>query len=188
MEWQLPEKQSQQSVTAGKPLYSQPLGEIEMKGKLLFINVLFGVVAGVAIGYFFDIGGNKLYVCAGEIITGVTAGAWLTKKMKETQILQNMTMGSILFCNGSMWFGIAAGLLAGAMTMYLLFFIVFIPLFGHPESRAWPDAVNLTFETMLFFSSGIAAILIGIMLSRNSLKFIEVNNGHLTRPLDADRG
>jgi len=153
-----------------------------MKEKLPITNVLFGIVAGMAIGYFFDVGGNQFYVLAGEIVIGVAAGVWLTKKMNEIQARENMTFGSILFCNGSMWFGIAAGLLAGTMIMYLLLFIVFTPLFGHPESRAWPDAATLTFEVMLVFMSGIAAILIGKMFARNSIKFIEANNGHLTRP------
>lgn len=157
-----------------------------MKEKLPITNVLFGIVAGIAIGHFFDVGGNQFYVLAGEIVIGAAAGAWLTKKMNEIQVRENMTFGSILFCNGSMWFGIAAGCLAGTMIMYLLLFVVFSPLFGHPESKAWPGAVTFTFEVMLVLMSGIAAILIGKMLTRNSLKFIEANNGHLTRPSDAD--
>lgn len=159
-----------------------------MKEKQAITNVLFGIVAGVVIGHFFNVGGNQFYVLAGEIAIGVAAGMWLTKKMNEIKVRENMTFGSVLFCNGSMWFGIAAGLLAGAMIMYLLIFVAFTPLFGHPESKTWPGAVTLTFEVMLVFMPGIAAILIGKMLARNSLKFIEANNGHLTRPLDTGRG
>ena len=157
-----------------------------MNVKLPITNVFFGIVASMAIGHFFDIGGNQFYVLAGEIIIGIAAGAWLTRKMNEIQVRQNMKFVSILCCNGSMWFGIAAGLLAGTMIMYLLLFIVFSPLFGHPESKAWPDAATLTFEVMLVFMSGIAAIMIGKILARNTLKFIDANNGHLTRPSDAD--
>ena len=54
-----------------------------------------------------------------------------------------------------------------------------------PRFRHFADSAAFCFKAQLITPK---PLLIGKMFARNSLKFIEANNGRLTRPLDDDRG
>lgn len=135
--------------------------------------MLFGVAAAILIGRFFDIGGNPTYVLSGELIFGVIAGIWSTIKIKSIQTNKTIPFGNLIFINVSLWFGIAAGLLAGVMIIYFLVFGVFSQIFGDPESKIWPHAATLTIGILLVLVSLLSMTLLGNWFIKGSLHFIE---------------
>jgi hypothetical protein len=154
-----------------------PLGEKSMKQIQPIINVLFGVAAAILIGRFFDIGGNPIYAISGELIIGVIAGVWSTIKIKSIKTNKTISFGNVIFINVSLWFGIAAGLLAGVLIIYVLVFVVLSQIFGHPESKVWPHAATLTVEILLVLVSLLSMTLLGNWFIKNSLNFVEKKLG-----------
>lgn len=136
------------------------------------INVLFGVVTAILVGRFFDIGGNPIYTISVELIIGVIAGVWSTMKIKSIQTNKTISFWNVIFINVSLWFGIAAGLLAGVMIIYFFVFVVFSQIFGHPESKVWPHAATLTVEILLVLVSLLSTTLLGNWFIRSSLNFV----------------
>jgi len=132
-------------------------------------NILFGGAAAILIGRFigFSCSGFTSLLLLSAL--GALIGALTARRIPPDQEAHKNTRGLLAVCV-SLWFGITAGMVAGAMLAQVILLPLFTYNFGNPETSPWPPGAANTFLVLFVSAIACGALALGAWFFSTTLK------------------
>lgn len=133
------------------------------------LSIFFGAVSAIALGKFIGISFAGIYSLLIMAIAGAAIGGITAPKIIAKDTSGKNTRGILSACF-SLWFGITAGLIVGAVLAQITILPLFVYKFGNPDTAPWPGTAANTFLILVVAMTITGGLGMGAWFFKNTLK------------------
>lgn len=133
------------------------------------LSIFFGAVSSIALGKFVGISFAGIYSLLIMAIVGAAIGGITAPKIIAKDTSGRNTRGILSACF-SLWFGITAGLIVGAVLAQITILPLFVYKFGNPDTAPWPGTAANTFLILVVAMTIACGLGMGAWFFKNTLK------------------
>lgn len=133
------------------------------------LSIFFGVVSSLVLGKFIGISFAGVYSLLIMAIVGAAIGGITAPKIAAKDTSGKNTRGILSACF-SLWFGITAGLIVGAVLAQITILPLFVYKFGNPDTAPWPGTAANTFLILVVAMTIAGGLGMGAWFFKNTLK------------------
>lgn len=149
------------------------------------LSIFFGAASSIILGKFIGVSFAGIYSLLIIALIGAAIGGITAPKIVAKDHTGKNFRGIISVCF-SLWFGITAGLILGAVLAQITILPLFVYRLGNPETTPWPAASASTFLILVVAMTIACGLGMGAWFFNNTLKsrFPADEPG----PLDSENG
>lgn len=133
------------------------------------LSIFFGAASSIILGKFIGVSFAGIYSLLIIALLGAAIGGITAPKIVAKDHTGKNFRGIISVCF-SLWFGITAGLILGAVLAQITILPLFVYKFGNPETSPWPAASASTFLILVVALTIACGIGMGAWFFNNTLK------------------